>query len=121
MFLKSKLKIYIHLPFVLLHESTSLSRFQFFLVKEHLEYFDSIRQEDIDKSGAIREPSFHSAIEMALLRKKFETAESKRVYWKAVAEEKTLDVEIKKKSLTAIVGSVGSGKSSLMSAILGKT
>jgi len=33
---------------------------------------------------------------------------------------KNIDVEIKKKSLTAIVGSVGSGKSSLMSAILGE-
>ena len=33
---------------------------------------------------------------------------------------KNIDVEIKKKSLTAIVGSVGSGKSSLLSAMLGK-
>ena len=33
---------------------------------------------------------------------------------------KNIDVSIKKKSLTAIVGSVGSGKSSLMSAILGE-
>ena len=106
MFLKSKLKIYIHLPFVLLHESTSLSRFQFFLVKEHLESFDSIRQEDIDKSGAIREPSFHSAIDMALLRKRFETADSKRVYWKAMAEEKILDVEIKKKKKEDIEKSI---------------
>ena len=71
-----------------------------------MESFDSIRQEDIEKSGAIREPSFHSAIEMALLRKKFETAESKRVYWKAVAEEKTLDVEIKKKKKEDIEKSI---------------
>ena len=33
---------------------------------------------------------------------------------------KNIDIEIKKKSLTAIVGSVGSGKSSLLSAMLGK-
>ena len=36
---------------------------------------------------------------MALLRKKFETAESKRLYWAKMAEEKSLDVEIKKKTI----------------------
>ena len=32
-----------------------------------------------------------------------------------------IDLRVKKKSLVAIVGAVGSGKSSLLSAILGKT
>ena len=33
---------------------------------------------------------------------------------------KNIDVQIKEKSLVAVVGTVGSGKSSLISAILGK-
>ena len=44
-------------------------------------------------------PALHNAIEMALLRKKFETAESKRLYWEYMAEEKKLDIQIKKKKL----------------------
>ena len=37
-----------------------------------------------------------------------------------VSNLKDIDVEIKKKSLVAVVGTVGSGKSSLINAILGK-
>ena len=43
--------------------------------------------------------------------------------WNASDEEpylKSIDVQIKEKSLVAVVGTVGSGKSSLISAILGK-
>ena len=53
----------------------------------------------MSKPSVINEPAFHEAIEMTLLRKKVETAEFKRMYWEKMAEEKTLDVEIKKKTL----------------------